>query len=395
MKNRLNFLFVLENYYPHIGGVEVLFQGLAEGLVKKGHKCKILTRQFGSNPKYERLNGVEIHRISCMDTRYLFTFFAIPKAIKLAKNADIIYTTTYNGAPPAYIASKLNKKPSVIVVSEFLGKRWNKVKEMNIISRKLHQFLEWLVIKHPFSLKRDPFDVYVAVSNHTKNDLLEKAKLSSKKIETIYDFVDYDFFNPIKYDRELKRKELGLNDNFVYMFFGRPGYTKGLNYLIDAVPELSKRIPHSKFLAIVSNNKSYEKIYRRLRNRINDLDSQNNGLNIKDRIKLLDPVPRSSLPSYIKAADCVVVPSITEGFGLQAAEACALDVPVVATGEDTSLREVVSGKCVFVKPEDSLDIAKGVQKVYNKKYEKIPKLYFTIEKNIKLNEKLAIRLVKH
>ena len=53
-------------------------------------------------------------------------------------------------------------------------------------------------------------------------------------------------------------------------------------------------------------------------------------LGIEDKIVLINSVLRKELPNYIKAADCVVVPSLTEGFGFCAAEACAMGKPVVA-----------------------------------------------------------------
>ena len=36
----MKILFVLDQYYPHVGGVETLFQNLAENLVKKGNDKK-------------------------------------------------------------------------------------------------------------------------------------------------------------------------------------------------------------------------------------------------------------------------------------------------------------------------------------------------------------------
>jgi len=35
---KLTICFVVEYYYPHVGGGELLFQKLAEGLVKEGQR---------------------------------------------------------------------------------------------------------------------------------------------------------------------------------------------------------------------------------------------------------------------------------------------------------------------------------------------------------------------
>jgi glycosyltransferase involved in cell wall biosynthesis len=65
-------------------------------------------------------------------------------------------------------------------------------------------------------------------------------------------------------------------------------------------------------------------------------------------------------------ADCVIIPSLAEGFGFSAAEACAMNKPVVVSNT-TSLPEVVSGKYVLVKPKNHEAIAKGIEMVYNNK----------------------------
>src|SRR3989339_1156108 len=96
----MKILFVLENYVPHIGGVELVFKTLAENLAKE-HDISIITHKLKNTKKFEEINGVKIYRVSCLQNRYLFSFLAIPKTLRLAKKADIIHTTTYNGAVPA------------------------------------------------------------------------------------------------------------------------------------------------------------------------------------------------------------------------------------------------------------------------------------------------------
>ncbi|MBS3127462.1 glycosyltransferase [Candidatus Woesearchaeota archaeon] len=55
----MKILFICENYYPHLGGAEVVFKNLAEGYVKRGHQVTVLTHQLqgtkkGSNPPAPR-----------------------------------------------------------------------------------------------------------------------------------------------------------------------------------------------------------------------------------------------------------------------------------------------------------------------------------------------------
>jgi glycosyltransferase involved in cell wall biosynthesis len=178
--------------------------------------------------------------------------------------------------------------------------------------------------------------------------------INDEKLKVIYNGIDYGLFDPKKADGSKIREELKIGDEFIYMYFGRPGITKGIEYLINAVPLISKKIHNSKLLLILANdpNDRYKKIVKMI-----------DDLNIKHKIILLDPVPRKELPNYIAASDCVVVPSLSEGFGFTAAEACAMEKPVVAT-DVASLPEVVFGRYALVEPRNPEGIAEGVLKVY-------------------------------
>ena len=112
----MKIVFVLENYIPHIGGVEVVFKNLCEGLAELGHDISIVTHRIKGTPRHELINNVKVYRVNCLGSRYLFTFLAVPKIMKIAKKADLIHTTTFNGAPPAWLAAKLLGKKVVIEI---------------------------------------------------------------------------------------------------------------------------------------------------------------------------------------------------------------------------------------------------------------------------------------
>ncbi|MBI2664963.1 glycosyltransferase family 4 protein [Candidatus Woesearchaeota archaeon] len=359
----MKILFVLENYYPHIGGVETVFRNLAEGLAKK-HEVTVITHLLKGAKKNEVLNGVRIKRISCMQSRYLFSFLAIPSALREAKKADIIHTTTFNGALPAWIASKIAGKKCAITVHEAWIGKWKEYTDMNFMQAAAHEFLEKLIYLLPF-------DKYVGVSNSTKQQLLGIGK-RAEKTAAVYNSVDYNHFNPKKNNGGSVRKKYGLQKKFVCLTYGRPGPSKGIEYAVKAIPKIS--IPSLKFVFILSRDRQYFSKLRKLKALVSRLS-------IADKALFLEPVPYNELPQHIKAADCVVVPSLSEGFGYTAAEACALGVPVIATNT-TSLPEVVSGKHLLVAPKNSQEIAAAVEKIYRKKYDKSPLKKFLPKENI-------------
>ena len=48
----MKILFVLENYTPHIGGVEIVFKNLSEGLAKLGHDISIVTHRLKGTKRF-------------------------------------------------------------------------------------------------------------------------------------------------------------------------------------------------------------------------------------------------------------------------------------------------------------------------------------------------------
>jgi len=359
----MRILFVLENYIPHIGGVEVVFMNLMEGLAKLGHHVDVVTHRIKGTKKFEVIRGVRVHRIASLGSRHVFTFTAIPKAIKLARKADIIHTTTYNGAFPAKIASIFTRNKCIITVHEVLGNLW-KTTGVSFFGAQVLKVLEWMIIKLNF-------DKYACVSKSTTRQVL-KTDVKKSKVVTVYNGVDYDLWNPKKYNRDY-RKKYGLK-NFVYLFYGRPGVSKGLEYLIKAAAIVEKEVPNAKLFAIVSKDTAYAKRYNEIVKLIKKLKLKN--------VIMHDPVPYKELPKYIKMADCVVVPSLTEGFGFTTAESCAMNKIVIASNT-TSLPEVISGKYSLVPIKNPRAIAKAIIDASKGKYFTKKKQKFMLLDNIK------------
>ena len=374
----MKILFVLENYLPHIGGVEIVFKNLCEGLVRLGHKVDIVTHRIKGTEKFENINGVNVYRVNCFYSRYWFSFLSIPKVLRLSKEADIIHTTTFNAAFPAWVGAKLLKKTSIITVHEVWVGKWKELTEMGNVGAFIHNLLERAI----YSLK---FDRYICVSNSTKKQL-ESIGKEAEKIEVVYNGVDYGHWNPKSYDSGEIREEIGVDDNnFLCLFYGRPGVSKGFECLLKAVPLIKEKIPNVKLLAILSKDKTYSKRYSYMIRLIKELEIEQDAV-------IHDPVDYKELPKYVKAADCVVVPSLAEGFCFTAAEACAMEKPIVASNT-TSIPEVISGKYVLVEPKNPEEIAKGICSVYHREYTEKPLKRFELNENIEGYLKVYGRLL--
>jgi glycosyltransferase involved in cell wall biosynthesis len=92
-------------------------------------------------------------------------------------------------------------------------------------------------------------------------------------------------------------------------------------------------------------------------------------------VKVLNPLSEPDLLKALNEAYCVIIPSLTEGFGFTAAEACNLGKPVIAS-DAGSLPEVVFGKVLSFQNRNSNDLAEKISLALEDKYVTIaPKVF--------------------
>ncbi len=377
----MNILFVCENYLPHYGGAEVLFKNLAERYVKLGHGVMVLTHRLKGTPKTEVINGVTVKRINTFFSRYLFTFFAIPTAISLARKYDIIQTTTFNGAPPAWIAARLTRKPVVLTVHEVWQGKWRGITGFSWLKSWLHELLE----KSIYFL---PYNHYACVSNATQRDLLT-LKIPPEKVTTIYDGFDYSLWNPSQFtekDAAEFRAKNNLQGKFVFFSWGRPGPSKGFEYAIKAMPLIVKEVPNTILVLMFGSAEKYPLKYAKLMRLIQEI-------NLPDYIKVIPSLPYEQLGIALKAADAAVIPSTSEGFGYTVLEAMAMKKPVVVSNAG-SLPEVVGGKHQIFESKNVKDLAEKAVRIAKGEYLKKKERKFTWEECIQNYSGIYSKLLK-
>lgn len=199
--------------------------------------------------------------------------------------------------------------------------------EHGAIFRKRRYYISFLKVA------KSDVDLFIAVSNATKNKLIEYASLDEEKIEVLYNFVDLGKFNPevLKgYDRDGDREKLGIGkEDFVIGFAGRLSKVKGCEYLIRSIPYID--IPNFKVLIAGSGleRKKLEKLAENLK--------------IKEKIIFLG-FARDILNFY-KKIDVLVVPSKSEASPLIFQESQALGISIIGSDVE-ALNE-------FIKDEEN------------------------------------------
>ena len=339
-------LLIVEFFPPHVGGGETLFGNLASGLAGRGDEVTVITTAVKDAPRRERWHGVDVIRIATpFFSRYAFMALALPAALRHARRADIVHTTTYNAAATAWLASRVARKPCVITVHEIFGPQWNQMAGMNRLVGYAYRIFEWTTMRLPFAR-------YICVSDHTRRRLVEYVGVDPKRTAVVHNSIDYEFWDPAKHRARPLRTELELPaDTFIYLYFGRPGVSKGVEDLLDAAAIVRDRAPNAKLVMILSREPAAQ--YARLRKRIDAL---------RDHVILIESVKRDVLPSYLLAANVVVVPSLSEGFGYAAVEAATLGCHVIST-TGHAVEEVLATSATYVPQRDPVHLAEAIVSV--------------------------------
>jgi glycosyltransferase involved in cell wall biosynthesis len=341
----MNLLFVFEHFHPYTGGAEQLSLGLARGLAADGHRVDVVTTLHDSTlPRIESFNGITVHRIRCYN-RFLFTILSLPKLLQLARKCDLIHTASYNAAFPAYVAGLFRKKKVVVTFHEVWGKLWMQLP----FTPKLTLFLYYL---YEFFLLKLPFNKFIAVSKSTAQSL-QKAGVSEDRIVTIYNGLESSVFSDIKH---------APPSTPVFCFFGRLGISKGLELIPDAFLQISKKYPEARLKIILPTypENLFLKVERLYKSSIPE-----------SQLFLLHNLPFNKLLKEVSESTCVLIPSHSEGFCFAAAEAVAINVPVISSGKG-ALPEVVGGRHLALQLNDSVHLASAMEKAIKGEWETLP-----------------------
>ncbi len=343
----MKLLYVLENYWPHVGGMETLMGQLSTRMAARGHDVTVVTRSLPGAPRAERRDGVSIVRVPSPGGRFAFPFAAFPAAVRLARRCDAIHTTTFSAAPLGSIVGRLARKPVVLTVPEVWIGRWRSFSDASIVATTIFDLVERAIFAFPF-------DAYVGISAYTTARLRDVLKSTDRTIRTIH-----CGFDPRPWlatnDAATTRDDGAGRDGFLIVAYGRPGMSKGFRYLVDAFPRIADAIPDVRLRMILSESKATARELAKLKRRADP------------RIVFEPALPLNALTATVRAADCVVVPSLAEGFGYAALEAATAGIPLVVS-QTTSIPEVVGGRYQWSQPRDVASIVRAVERIRQRDY---------------------------
>jgi glycosyltransferase involved in cell wall biosynthesis len=193
-------------------------------------------------------------------------------------------------------------------------------------------------------------DRILAVSTHTKNQLIKKQSLPSSRIHVFPNTIDPFFQFPEKFEQPSYLKErYGIQPGQKVLYTltrlnSKEGY-KGYDTVIEVLGVLKQEGVLLKYIIAGKSDLHEEQ-------RVKQLIAK---WNLEESVLLTGFLPDTELTDHFLLADLFVMPSKGEGFGIVFIEAMACGLPVLAGNKDGSTEALQFGQLGTLVDPDNKD----------------------------------------
>jgi len=237
----------------------------------------------------------------------------------------------------AFIATWLRIFDGSVIVVKHQHNRYERKKHLAFVQRRISRA----------KLACLPVHKVIAVSEAVKRDLLAHS-VRDAKVVVVHNGINLSRYEACPEGARKIRNEFGFSDEVsVITAVALACPRKGLEYLLEALPEILKEKPSTKVL-LVGGGPLTEA-----------LKKQASELGVGENVIFTGI--RNDIPEILAATDVAVLPSLSEGLGVAILEAMSCARPVVASNLDEISEMVVDGETgLLVPPRNPEKIAEAI-----------------------------------
>jgi len=343
--------FITFEYPPYIlGGAGVYAAQITEKLSQMGHQIVVFTPAINKDWNEHSPNvNLQIRHVPVRQMspfKALQFWINLPREIKKVEKGQKFDIIHINGISYWFLKRRLSTAPHVLTVHHLVRDAAKNI-GLDLCSRIRNLsgengFIIPLIEKR--SLKS--VDRIIAVSNYTKDRILQTYKISTKRVDVAYNGVDFEGYIFTQEELAETRKQLGLPDCAVILFVGRvDDPRKALDVLIQAFKIVLDEVD-ATLLVVGKGDLTI----------VRDLSGP-----ALDRVVFTGYVDDATLKRCYALCNVYVCPSRLEGFGLSILEAFRAGKPVVATRVGAIpelIQDNING--TLVEKEDAIGMAKAI-----------------------------------
>jgi len=182
------------------------------------------------------------------------------------------------------------------------------------------------------------------------------------------------------------KKEYNWENKYIGLYYGHSGKSKGLDYLIQAIPDIIKQHKDMQLVFNLIPAQRDQVCKRAIQQQVQKLPKEE-----QNKVKVLDGMLLEKLRTLVACSNLVIAPSLAEWFGSVHTETTAMGKTLITTNI-WPLPEVLSGNVIFIRPQNAQAIVKAIETARSGNIEKIPNKTFSwdvcVEKIEKVYEEL-------
>lgn len=348
----MKILTALTYYRPHVSGLTIYVERLARALAARGHEVTVLTSQYESGlPRRETIDDVQVIRVPVL---FRVSKGVVMPTIGIEATRQVLRHEVVHLHLPQLDAAGISLRGRIFGRPVVLTYHSDLRLPPGLVNR-----IASPVVDGANKISALLADKIVA---YTKDFATHSPYLSQYlgKVQVIPPPVEIADVDPALV-AEFERRYGG--EGPMIGMAARLATEKGVEYLLEALPQILNRYPNAKVLFAgpyedVLGEKDYA---RRLRPLIEKFD---------DHWTFLGLIEPQEMPAFYRTCDVTVLPSInsTETFGLVQIESMICGTPVVASdlpGVRQPVRMTGMGEVVPIA--DSAALAQGILKVLQNK----------------------------
>lgn len=260
----------------------------------------------------------------------LWTFIGLPWLLYREKTkADVIFS-------PTHYVPRFASIPRVCAIMDVSYLHYPEMFD----KKDLYQLTKWTEYSVRHAKK------VITISEYSKHAIMEAYSIASERIVVVYPGMSMSLLQQ-KPQKSSHLTRFGIREPYI-LSVGTLQPRKNFVRLIEAFSLLEDK--NITLIIVGKKGWMYEEIL-----------AAPSTYGVKDRVKILDFVSDDDLSTLYSHAQCFVLPSLYEGFGLPILEAMAHECPIVVSNV-SSIPEIAGDAALYVDPMSVTSICEGIGK---------------------------------
>ncbi len=371
-------IMMLSWEYPpkSVGGLAQHVYDLTTNLARSGQEIDLITAGDHQLPSFERVNGINVHRVTPYDVSpshfipwiLQLNISMLEKAVSLFNKEGYYHIIHVHDWLVAYAGRALKHINKIPMIATIHATEYGRNQGLHNQDQRYIGDVEWWLAFEAWQV--------ICCSSYMQKELETVYKIPRDKIKIIYNGVSLENYQTEKSPEAVRsfRNQFAEPQGKIVFFVGRLVQEKGVQVLLEAVPEITTYYPKTKF--VISGKGPM----------MEELKNKAVTLGIEDKVIFTGYIDDETRNLLYASSDVAVFPSLYEPFGIVALEGMATETPVVVS-DTGGLSEIIDhGRDGFKTPPGSADyLARDILKILTdentarklsqRAYQKVKELY--------------------